>query len=404
MDYALKKGVRNFVVQNPSQLMLLYVKAKELGVHEQVAIMTRIVPPRNATYVSGGKFGSDITLCEKMLQASHNLGMKPRGLATHIGWQTDNSTEMRAKIEDVLRRMAATFKKMKNEYGIELTTLDLGGGWPSQFRGASVPHIRESAAIVAELMDRYFGYLGNQKPDIILEPGNYLAAAAGVTKAHIINIEEPMEGRDFLRCVLDVGKLQGGLIDGHYPVSMIIDGEPVELFVDVNKVQKEPDVPVIVFGPSLDSADRVIADIKLTDHPKIRELFAGAIEANRMDNDIVDKLDDDSAFAVTVAQKVKENFPLPIVLHGTGAYTTALTVGEPGKPGFNGILNPGLTVISNNYVNKTMERELLHLENAHTIEKLKSKIVEEAAWSQFQSERRELQDQLAPTGTSDTVS
>jgi diaminopimelate decarboxylase len=328
MAYALTNGVRSFVVHNKTQLDLLYKNAKKYSVkEEEVEIITRIPGPPNAKKTGGAKFGADLKTCENILLSSRRYGMKPTGMAVHVGWQVDSAERMEEGMNYALRKMAQTFKNME-KHGIELSIVDLGGGWPNQFRGKPVPSISENAAIVRELMDKHFG---DKKPALILEPGNYLSAAAGITKANIINIDEVPNEPGMLRCVLDVGIFNGGLVDGHYPVSMIIDDKSVEALVSVSPDQKSQH-RVVVFGPSCDSSDKVIADVMLSDNPRVHQRFRRMMEANNADYDIAKDI-----------REANEHF---IVLHGAGAYTSEYNVGKVGERGFNSIRNPDLVIIS----------------------------------------------------------
>ncbi len=334
MVYALTKGVRSFVIHNHAQLVRLHENAKKYGVkEEEVKIITRIPGPSDANKTGGDKFGADPETCEEMLLYARNHGIKPIGMAVHVGWQVDSAEQMKKGMNYALETMAQTFKNME-KHGIKLSIVDLGGGWPSQFRGKPVPSISKNAEIVSKLIDEHFG---NEKPDIILEPGNYLSAAAGVTKAHIINIDKVPNKPGMRRCVLDVGMFNGGLVDGHYPVSMIIDGKAVEALVSISPDQESQD-RVVLFGPSCDSSDKVTGDVMLSDNPEIRKRFERMMEANKADDD-----------TKKVNRDADQHF---IILHGTGAYTSEYNVGKVGKEGFNSIRNPELVILSKGRVIK----------------------------------------------------
>ncbi len=351
MNYALTNGVRSFVVHNSTQLMRLYKNAREHGVEKEVEIITRIPGPPDAKKTGGDKFGAELATCEAMLRFSHHVGMKPKGMAVHVGWQVDNVEKMKEGMNYAFAQMAQTFKNVKNKHGIELSILDLGGGWPNQFSGKPVPSISKNAAIVRELMDTYFADLGSKKPTLILEPGNYLSAAAGVTKANIINIDWAPYKQGTLRCALDAGMFNGGLIDQHYPVSIIIDGKAVEALVSSVSPHQESQHPVAIFGPSCDSSDKVIGDVTLSDNPGVREQFERMMEANNVCFEMLKELDsiDNSqkqSYIDKNIQKAQVGSQISIILHGTGAYTSEYNVGKVGERGFNGIRNPELVIIS----------------------------------------------------------
>jgi ornithine decarboxylase len=353
MEYALDNGVRGFVVHNPLKLMLLHQIAKERGIEKEVEIITRIPGPPNAKKTGGDKFGADLNTCEAMLRFSHHVGMKPTGMAVHVGWQVDSAEKMEEGMDYALKTMAQTFENVK-KHGIELSIVDLGGGWPNQFRGKPVPSINTNAKIVRKLMDQYFG---DKKPSLILEPGNYLSAAAGVTLAKITNIDETPNKPGMLRCVLDSGMFNGGLVDGHYPVSMIIGGKTVEALVSISPHQ-ESQYPAAIFGPSCDSSDLVIGDVMLSDNPEVRERFEQMNKANNISPEMLKKLDSidntqKQSYIDEIIQKAQPGSQVHIILHGTGAYTSEYNVGEVGKRGFNSIGNPELVILSQGRIIET---------------------------------------------------
>lgn len=346
-DAAIEAGVRNFVVDKPLQLLSIANKAKLMNISPEIEIIARLTPPEGAAYVSADKFGTSQTMCEDLLREAQTHGLKPKGLMMHMGWQTDTSDAMKTKLDDSIKRMASIFQNMKND-GISLTTLDLGGGWPSQFRGAPVPHIDEGAAITKELINKHFGKT-TTKPQIMLEPGSYISASAGILKANILSVEliKGIEEKEepFYRCIMDAGRLHGGLIDGHYPVTTMIDGKLTEIFTD--KPEGATTIKVKLFGYSLDSADKVM-EVYLTGDPRIRERFLKSTEATTPTST-------DGTFAERIA-RTEEALPIPIVLHGAGAYTSVLAVGKAGDSGFNGLNNPPVTIISHGQVVSNSEQ------------------------------------------------
>jgi ornithine decarboxylase len=245
--------------------------------------------------------------------------MQPAGLAVHIGWQIATLAQMTAGIETVCMFARDVWSTLAEE-GIELTTLDLGGGWPNQFRGAPVPSIAENADVVRGLIGTYFG---DKKISLILEPGNYISAAAGITKCAAINIDTVPGEPNHIRCVLNAGVFNGGLLDKHYPVSMLLAGELYEV---IARESTETDtMRFSAFGPSCDSVDVVLENLPLHSDTRIRSHLSAMLHEN----------------TASTARQITATF----ILHGTGAYTSEFTVGSLGEPGFNGIYNPGLIVL-----------------------------------------------------------
>lgn len=321
ITFALQAGVRSFVVHDFRLLYELEQLAGQ-GIKQQLEILARIPGPATAQKTGGMKFGASPVICQQLLLTAAQLGMQPVGLAVHIGWQIESEASMRLGMHYALQTMREIADELR-PHGIVLQVLDLGGGWPSQFRGRPVPPIAGNAQIVGELLMHYFGAAHGLR--IVLEPGNFLSAAAGITSCEIISVG--LSGQsNILRCVASAGKFNGGLLDGHYPVSWYAHNQLDPAFVEPND-PLATSTRIITYGPSCESNDIILPELRLADQPVVQSMIRA-------------ELDYSTTGKVTTSDKSGR-----LILHGTGAYTSEFSVGKHAAPGFNSITNPAVIVL-----------------------------------------------------------
>ena len=268
--YAFARGVRTFVVDCERELDK--VSAHAPGAEVLVRITTS---GRGADWALGSKFGCGEAEARRLLLLAVGMG-HPVGVCFHVGSQQrdvhawDEPLATTARLRDAVRHA-----------GSDLSTVDLGGGFPAHTQVPTAPIAAYGLAIV----DAIATHLGPDLPRIIAEPGRFLVADAGELEAEVVLVTE----RGGARWVyLDVG-LFGGLAETleealRYRMTAYRDGEPLP----------GPVGGVILAGPTCDSAD-----VLYTKHRPLLPL---------------DLQDGDR-----------------VVLHATGAYTTAYS-----SVGFNG--------------------------------------------------------------------
>jgi len=124
--------------------------------------------------------------------------------------------------------------------GIDLTMLNIGGGFPVQYV-ETVPSISQYGEAIGIAIDRWFGT--TDRPTIMSEPGRYIAAEAGVLRTRIVSARDPIDGGD--RWIyLDAGRF-GGLAE--------TEGEAI--CYQLATSHSGPVGPVVLAGPTCDSVD-----------------------------------------------------------------------------------------------------------------------------------------------------
>jgi ornithine decarboxylase len=182
------------------------------------------------------KFGCDPDMAVDVLEHAQRRGLEPCGVSFHVGSQQRRTQAW----DDALKSAAAIFHACA-ERGINLSLVNLGGGFPTRYL-KEVPAIETYGRSIFRALRKHFG---NAIPETIIEPGRGLVGNAGVIEAEVVLISKKSE-RDEVRWVyLDIGKF-GGLAETmdesiRYPIRTPHDGDPV--------------APCVLAGPTCDSAD-----------------------------------------------------------------------------------------------------------------------------------------------------
>jgi diaminopimelate decarboxylase len=223
--FALESGVAEINVESEPELHLVNRVAQAMGRRAAVAI--RVNPDVSAgghakisTGKADNKFGVSFSEAERLYANASNLaGVRPVGVACHIGSQITDLAPMEA----AFTKMRGLVDRLRAE-GLGVERLDLGGGLGvPYFNQPEPPSPADYAAMVARV---------TQGLDIQLafEPGRVIAANAGVLVARVIHIHERPEGRRFL--VLDAAMndlIRPAMYDAYHEIRPLAprEGEPV---------------------------------------------------------------------------------------------------------------------------------------------------------------------------------
>jgi len=181
------------------------------------------------------KFGTTVEHAKDLMLRAGDIGLDPYGLSFHVGSQQTTT----AAYEVAISRVAMLFTDL-TEAGVNLRMMNLGGGFPTRYRGA-VPEIETFAQAIMGAMTRHFG---NALPEMVIEPGRFIVGDAGVVSAEVVLVSR--RGDDAMRWVyLDIGRF-GGLAETEgeaikYRITTPHDGTPMG--------------PVAIAGPTCDGAD-----------------------------------------------------------------------------------------------------------------------------------------------------
>ncbi|MBL0931402.1 MAG: diaminopimelate decarboxylase [Alphaproteobacteria bacterium] len=184
MALALDAGVLQFNVESEPELEALARVAKKRGQVAPVAL--RVNPDVDAkthrkitTGKSENKFGVEIAHARQIALAARKLkSVRIEALSTHIGSQITDVSPYRA----AFARVAALGKELRDA-GVPMARLDFGGGLGVVYQNESPPDLAAYARAVHAAIDKTgFG--------LVLEPGRWLVADAGVLLARVIYVKK----------------------------------------------------------------------------------------------------------------------------------------------------------------------------------------------------------------------
>ncbi len=181
------------------------------------------------------KFGCAPGMALSLLREAAGLPVVPWGISFHVGSQQQDPESWDA----ALATAAALFRDLE-ESGVTLRMVNLGGGFPTPYR-RPVPSVDSYGRAIRSALLRHFG---NRLPDTIVEPGRSLVGDAGIIETEVVLIAEKGDGDERRWVFLDIGKF-GGLAE-------TMD-EAIQYPVSSDRVG--PEAPVILAGPTCDSAD-----------------------------------------------------------------------------------------------------------------------------------------------------
>ena len=182
------------------------------------------------------KFGCEPAMAADVLEHAHRLGLEAYGVSFHVGSQQRNPHAW----DRALASAAAVFREC-GERGLNLTMVNLGGGFPTKYL-KNVPTVKTCGSTIFRALRRHFG---NRIPETIIEPGRGMVGNAGVIEAEVVLVSKKSENDDVRWVYLDIGKF-GGLAETmdesiRYPIRTPRDGDEL--------------APCVLAGPTCDSAD-----------------------------------------------------------------------------------------------------------------------------------------------------
>jgi ornithine decarboxylase len=182
------------------------------------------------------KFGCDPEMAVDVLDHAQQLGLEAAGVSFHVG-----SQQRRTQAWDEALKSAAAIFRACADRGINLSMVNLGGGFPTKYL-RDVPAVESYGRSIFRSLRKHFG---NRIPETIIEPGRGMVGNAGMIEAEVVLVSNKSE-HDHVRWVyLDIGKF-GGLAETmgesiRYPIRTPHDGGEVG--------------PCVLAGPTCDSAD-----------------------------------------------------------------------------------------------------------------------------------------------------
>jgi ornithine decarboxylase len=228
---AFALGVRLFAVDCKAEVEKVARAAPEAKVFCRI-----LCDGAGAEWPLSRKFGCEPSMAADVIEHAHRLGLNAYGISFHVGSQQRNQHAW----DRALAQAAAVFKEC-GERGINLSMVNLGGGFPTKYL-KNVPTVRTYGSAIFRALRKHFG---NRIPETIIEPGRGMVGNAGVIETEVVLVSKKSEEDDVRWVYLDIGKF-GGLAETmdeaiRYPIRTPRDGSDM--------------APCILAGPTCDSAD-----------------------------------------------------------------------------------------------------------------------------------------------------
>ena len=227
--YAYERGVRFYAFDSLGELDKIAKHAPGATV-----LCRLLASSRGARWPLSRKFGCSPDLAADLLGYARSQGLDPAGVCFHVGSQQLDPERWEPSI-------ATAAELFRRSPGLPLRYLNVGGGFPVDYRTPAAP-IEAYAGAIAAAMDRHFG---PARPQLMIEPGRYIAGPAGVLHTEVVLVARKSYADDHRWVFLDVGRF-GGLAETEdeaiqYRLTTPHDGAPAG--------------PVILAGPTCDSVD-----------------------------------------------------------------------------------------------------------------------------------------------------
>ncbi len=187
------------------------------------------------------KFGCEPSMAADVLEHAHKLGLVAHGISFHVGSQQNNVHAW----DRALASAAAVFREC-GERGINLSMVNLGGGFPTKYL-KNVPTVKSYGSAIFRALRKHFG---NRIPETIIEPGRGMVGNAGIIEAEVVLVSKKSNEDEVRWVYLDLGKF-GGLAETmdesiRYPIRTPRDGDAMG--------------PCVLAGPTCDSCRRALRE------------------------------------------------------------------------------------------------------------------------------------------------
>ena len=228
---AYAAGVRMFAFDSEMELEKLARSAPGSRVYCRI-----LVGNDGAEWPLSRKFGCEVEMARKLMIRAAEMGLDAFGLSFHVGSQQTKTVAYEAAIAKV----AMLFTDLA-EAGVKIRMVNLGGGYPVRYK-AEVPEIDDFGSAIMGAMAEHFG---NAIPEIVIEPGRFLVADAGVVSSEVVLVSRKAENDPVRWVYLDIGRF-GGLAE--------TEGEAIK-YAFRTPHDGGSDGPVTIAGPTCDSTD-----------------------------------------------------------------------------------------------------------------------------------------------------
>ncbi|CAG4951464.1 unnamed protein product [Parnassius apollo] len=242
MIYARESGIIHTTFDSSSEL-------KKIKLHwPEARLLIRIRVDGECVYKLGEKFGCNFkTEAVQLLEEAAELQLQVVGVAFHVGSgcsSVDSYEKGLCCVKALFEHEAKAGRKMK--------IVDIGGGFLSD----RTDRIDEVANRINKILEEYFP---DQDVQVIAEPGRYICDSSFTLYCSICSVRKVTRKNEVVNMIY--------LNDGLYGTLRFTEAwHTVEKFQNTKNVNGEENATiekVILWGPSCDSADRVMQNMTI---------------------------------------------------------------------------------------------------------------------------------------------
>ncbi|WP_409525164.1 hypothetical protein [Pseudomonas sp.] len=148
---------------------------------------------------------------------------------------------------EIIAKVKVIFERLKEEDGIELKLINMGGGFPANYITRTNSLETYAEEIIRFLKEDF----GDDLPEIILEPGRSLIANAGILVSEVVLVARKSRTAVERWIYTDVGKFSG-------LIETMDEAIKFPIWTEKNGEAEE----VVIAGPTCDSADIMYENYK----------------------------------------------------------------------------------------------------------------------------------------------
>ncbi|MEU5582447.1 diaminopimelate decarboxylase [Streptomyces huasconensis] len=263
---ALRLGVGRIVIDSASEIARL---AAAVPPGSRQKVMVRVVPGIAAgghakirTGTDDQKFGLSLTDGSAQHAIARILGqptLELVGLHCHLGSQITTEKPYLCAV----RRLVGLMARIKEQHGVTLPELDLGGGHGIAYRpGEDALDIASLARKVRAELTESCAAAGLPVPRLLVEPGRAIAGPAGVALYRVLAVKRT-SGRTFVA-------VDGGMSDNPRPALYGVRYAPRL----VGRPATADPEPVTVVGRHCEAGDVLADDVRLPGDVRPGDLLA----------------------------------------------------------------------------------------------------------------------------------
>jgi diaminopimelate decarboxylase len=258
LSTAIESGIGRIVVDSHLEIERLAELAREAGVRQPVLVRITVGVEAHthefiATAHEDQKFGFSLTNGEALEAVAAVLthpSLELRGLHSHIGSQIFDT----AGFEVAAHRVIGLLATIRDEFGIELPEVDLGGGLGIAYTEADSPQSPQEIALrLRAIIDSECALAKLTAPRLAVEPGRAIIGPAMVTLYEVGTVKPIALDGDTVRHYISV---DGGMSDNIR--TALYDAEYTVVLA--NRDSQEPAQLSRVVGKHCESGDIVVRD------------------------------------------------------------------------------------------------------------------------------------------------